>query len=63
MDQVKDDNALAESFEDSLLEAAGGDGEGPAAVLKQLARNMLPAAAEQGDLDTFQRIGKKYIRI
>jgi len=59
MEKVKDDEALAVAFESSLLEQVGGEGEGRAAILSQLARNMLPAAAEEHDLETFQRIGKK----
>ncbi len=58
--KIGDNAQLAEAFETALLEqASDGDGEGREAVLKQLARTMLPAAAEQHDLDTFQRIGAK----
>ncbi len=56
--KVKGKPELEERFKRSLLEQAGGEGEGPSAVLAQLAKNMLPAAAEERDLDTFQRIGK-----
>jgi len=59
-DKVKDKAELEAAFETALLEQAGGEGEGSGrkAVLKQMARTMLPAAADEHDLDTFQRIGR-----
>jgi hypothetical protein len=57
-DKTKDNPTLTTAFETALLEQAGGDGEGRQAVLKHMARTMLPAAAEAHDLDTFQRIGR-----
>ena len=58
-DKSKDDAVLSSAFEQALLEESAGGGEGRNAVLKQLARTMLPPAAAEGDLDTFQRIGQK----
>ena len=57
-DKSKDSPKLAAAFEKSLLEQAGGEGDGRQAVLKQMARTMLPAAADEHDLETFQRIGR-----
>lgn len=61
-DKSKGSPKLATAFETALLEQAGGAGDGDdsgrKAVLKQMARTMLPAAADEHDLDTFQRIGR-----
>ena len=57
-DKVKDKPELQTAFETALLEQARGEGDGPTNVLTQMARTMLPAAAEAHDLETFQRIGK-----
>jgi hypothetical protein len=56
--KVADKADLKATFETALLEQAGGEGDGPKSVLTHMAKTMLPAAAEEHDLDTFQRIGK-----
>ncbi|MCH2135144.1 MAG: discoidin domain-containing protein [Phycisphaerales bacterium] len=57
--KIEGDPELAERFETVLLAQSGRKGEGREAVLRQLARTMLPAAAQNRDLETFQRIGRR----
>jgi hypothetical protein len=57
-----DEDAQAD-FERTLLSKTRRPGEGKDQVLRQLAKTMLPAAAEANDLATFQRIGKAASRL
>jgi hypothetical protein len=61
--KVEGDEKAYRTFEQSLLGLVDSAGEGKDAALRQLARTMLPAAAESGDLSSFQRIGKTAARL
>ena len=54
---LEDDDQLRDEFEKQLLGSLKGSGEGRDAVLVELAGRLLPAAAAEHDLETFQRIG------
>ena len=57
------DEVTRDLFEETLLSNTRRSGEGKDLVLRQLARTMLPAAAEANDLQAFQRIGKAASRL
>lgn len=61
-DTIASDATLARWFEHSLLarvtEGVASGEEGSDAVLRHMARRMLPLAADSHDLETFQRIGR-----
>ena len=61
--QMTEDEDAQRMFERVLLSQTGTVGEGKDAALRQLARRMLPASADQHDLATFQRIGKAASRL
>ena len=63
MNKLKDDPDGNAMFERVLLGEANSAGDGQDAALRQLARTMLPAAAEANDLETFQRIGRAASRL
>ncbi len=63
MNKLKDDPDGNAMFERVLLGEVHTAGDGQDAALRQLARTMLPAAAETNDLETFQRIGRAASRL
>jgi hypothetical protein len=61
--RFEDDEDARGAFENILLSKTRRSGEGEDLVLRQMAKTMLPAAAEAHDLETFQRIGKAASRL
>jgi len=62
-DRIEGDAMSERMFENILLSSTRRSGEGADQALREMARTMLPAAAESGDLETFQRIGKASARL
>ena len=61
--KLGDDPEKKERFERAVLRRTKGTGEGRDAILRTLARSVLPAAATAHDLETFQRVGRAASRL